>query len=370
VNLTIECAHAQAVLSTLAGIAGRKSTIDILSNVLLIAEGETLRIVATDMELEAHAAIPAKIVTEGRTTVAADRLADIAKNVPSGADLTLYTPDDDPRLFIKSGRSTFRLPQLDAGDFPMLPGDEGEGFTVTAGDLRNLLDDSMIMGDADDPRPFVQSVYLHVAGSALRCIGASQHGLSYRDIDLPDEAVGYQGEMIGLNHAAKLRGLLNGVSETAPVRIDTGEGRLSFTFGAFRLVCVAINGGYIDYQRPIAMAKVSHEFTADVDLLTGAMRRALIMQTEKVKSVRLTCEAGVLTLSARNMRMGESDDAIDVDASGDFAITVKGPQFLDVLARIRTESVVVKLDANGKAPLTINETGEPPTFYLVMPMAL
>jgi DNA polymerase-3 subunit beta len=370
VNLTIECAHAQAVLSTLAGIAGRKSTIDILSNVLLIAEGETLRIVATDMELEAHAAIPAKIVTEGRTTVAADRLADIAKNVPSGADLTFYTPDDDPRLFIKSGRSTFRLPQLDPTDFPLLPSDGADGFTVSAGDLRNLLDDGMLMCDGDDSRPFVQSVYFHAIGSSLRALGACGNGLAYRDIDLPDEAVGFVGEMLHVNHAAKLRGLLNGLSDTAPVRIDTGEGRLSFTFGAFRLVCVAINGGYIEYNRVIGMAKSTHEFTADVDLLTGAMRRALIMQTEKVKSVRLTCEAGVLTLSARNMRMGESDDAIDVDASGDFAITVKGPQFLDVLARIRTESVVVKLDAASKAPLTINETGEPTTFYLVTPMAL
>lgn len=371
-KLHIERHDALRVLSLVAGIAARKSTIPILANILLETDDVGLRVYASDMSLEIATRLPARIEEGGATTVSADKLLEIVKNLPEGADMTLTTTADDARMTVKAGKSKFLMPQLEAIDFPRLPSTPGDTFTVMAGDLVTLFDDTMFMGDKDDQRSFVQTVYLTLRGEALRCYGASGQGMGYRDINAPDDAVSFSGEMIHLDHAAKLRGLMANLKADELVKVEAIEGQLSFNIGGSIVRVVCVNGAPVDYDAIAARSKPTHTMTADVELLTGALRRALVMQTEKVRAVRLSCTAGVLTLTARNMQTGESSDAIDVDVDGDFELNVKGPLLLDTLSRIRTESVLIRFApaAGNTQPLIITDTNEKRSLYLVMPMAL
>lgn len=371
-KLHIERHDALRVLSLVAGIAARKSTIPILANILLETDEHGLRVLASDMSIEIATRMPARIEEGGTTTVSADRLLEIVKALPEGADLTLTTSDDDVRMVVKSGRARFLLPQLDASAFPRLPAHPGDTFTVSAGDLVEMFDDTAFMGDISDTRSFVQTVYLALRGDVLRCYGASSGGLGYRDIPAPDDAVSFAGEMIHLNHVAKLRGLLAAQKPAEPITVETFEGQMAFNIGGSLVRVVCVNGAPAPYDTIAAKSKPTHTMTADVDLLTGALRRALVMQTETVKSIRFVCVNGSMTLSAKNMQTGESSDAIDVEASSDFEMILKGPLLLEILARIKTEQAVFKFEPESTTagPVIIRETGEPQSLFLVMPMRL
>lgn len=377
-KLHIERHDALRVLSLVAGIAARKSTIPILANILLETDEHGLRVLASDMSIEIATRMPARIEEGGSTTVNADNLLALVKSLPEGADMTLDDAEKiendkiGGRLLITAGRAKFRLPQLPPGIFPRLPAHPGDTFTVAAGDLVEMFDDTAFMGDVSDTRSFVRTVYLALRGDVLRCYGASSGGMGYRDIPAPDDAVSFAGEMIHLNHVTKLRGLLAAQKPAEPITVETFEGQMAFNIGGSLVRVVCVNGAPAPYDTIAAKSKPTHTMTADVDLLTGALRRALVMQTETVKSIRFVCVNGSMTLSAKNMHTGESSDAIDVEASGDFEMILKGPLLLEILGRIKTEQAVFKFEpeATTAGPVIIRETGEPQSLFLVMPMRL
>lgn len=378
-KLTIERSEALRGLSLVTGIAARKSTIPILTNVLLDVRADGLRITATDMSIEATTFIPAKVESIGVTTVQGDKLLEIVKSLPEGADLLLNDEDDlesqQPPVIVKAGRSRFKLPSLSPVDFPRITEADSRAFSVKASDLAALIDDSAFAADKDAPAEIFKCIYLHTTGDKLRSVGLCNDGLAMRDIDAPDEAIGFEGEMIDLTHAAEIRKLLASVKGDEMVAIASAEGRVSFTIGATKAQCLAFNGQYAVYQNAIDRAAPTHKVIADVDLLTGALRRALIMQTERVRMLKLTCVGGVLSIQGQNMQMGESVDAIDVDVEGgDFNIKVHGPQMIEVLGHIRTENVSIALtqqeDKEPKRPIVLLETGEPRSFFISMPMVI
>lgn len=369
-KLTIERSDALRALSLVAGIAARKSTIPILANVLLETDEHGLRVVASDMSIEISTRLPARIEEGGSTTVSADRLLEIVKALPEGADLSLTTSDDDVRMVVKSGRSRFLLPQLDAAQFPRLSDEQGEGFTVAAGDFIAIIDGSEFMGDPDDSRPFVQSLYIHTVGDALRSVGASRNGIAYRDVDSPDDAVGFTGGMLDLEHAAKVRSLLAALKPDETVRVSRPDGQFSFNIGGTIVRCLDVNGEPVDYPMILAKCSPDREMVADVDLLTGAVRRALVMQTEKVRLLRLSCVDGALSITGRNMQTGESSDLIDVDVNGDFDLAFNGVRLLEVLGQIKTESVICKFHSTQPQLMTVSATGETRSMIGLMPMYL
>lgn len=366
-KLTIERSDALRVLSLVAGIAARKSTIPILANVLLETDDAGLRVVASDMSIEISTRLPATVHEGGATTVSADRLLEIVKALPEGADMSLNTSDDDVRMVVKSGRSRFLLPQLEPDAFPRLPDALGDGFTTTAGDMVALFDDAGFMGDASDNRAYVQSVYLTVKGDVLRCYGASGRGMGYRDIDAPDDAIGFVGEMIHLDHVGKLRSLLTAAKGDEVVVAKSVEGQMTLNIADSVVKVVCVNGAPADFDMIMSKASPTNVMTADVDLLIGALRRALVMQTEKVKAVRMVCVEGEMTLTARNMQTGEGSDVISVDTEKDFELTVNGVLLLGILDHIRTERVKISIDPNC---LLITDTADARAFYMLMTMKL
>lgn len=369
-KLHIERHDALRVLSLVAGIAARKSTIPILANILLETDEHGLRVLASDKSIEIATRMPARIEEGGTTTVSADRLLDIVKALPEGADLTLTTSDDDVRMVVKSGRARFLLPQLDAAEFPRLSNDAGDGFTVSAGDLVSIIDGSEFMGDADDSRPFVQSIYIHTVGEALRSVGASRNGIAYRDVDSPDDAVAFSGGMLDLEHAAKVRAMLSALKPDEKVSVSRPAGQFLFNIGGSIVKCVDVKGEPVDYASILARCSPDREMTADVDLLTGAVRRAMVMQTEKVRVLRLACVDGSLSISGKNMQTGESSDSIDVDVDGDFELAFNGVRLLSILGQIKTESVVCKFHATQPQIMTVSATGETRSMIGLMPMYL
>src|SRR5665213_4366957 len=140
-KLTIERAALLKALSHVQSVVERRTTIPILSNVLLWTDGGNLSLSATDMDLEIVERVPGRIERNGRTTASAHTLYDFVRKLREGAQVELEAMAERNEMVLRSGRSTFTLACLPPEDYPAMTGAElPHHFTLTATELRTLID--------------------------------------------------------------------------------------------------------------------------------------------------------------------------------------------------------------------------------------
>ncbi|TIX59976.1 MAG: DNA polymerase III subunit beta, partial [Mesorhizobium sp.] len=143
-------------------VVERRNTIPILSNVLLSAEGATLEMKATDLDLEVTEATPAKVERGGATTVPAHLLYDIVRKLADGAEVMLKTDEDGNAMTVTSGRSSFRLQCLPQSDFPALSaGSFSHIFRLDSVALKGLIEKTQFAISTEETRYYLNGIYLH-----------------------------------------------------------------------------------------------------------------------------------------------------------------------------------------------------------------
>ncbi|MGH6975698.1 MAG: DNA polymerase III subunit beta, partial [Stellaceae bacterium] len=166
-KLTIERAALLKALGHVQSVVERRNTIPILSNVLLRGADGKLALSATDMDIEMISSVPAQGVKTGGTTVPAHTLYDITRKLPEGAQVALEIGADKGQMTLRSGRSTFTLACLPAEDYPVMSGsDLAHNFTISAADLKRLIDRTRFAISTEETRYYLNGIYLHIAGSA------------------------------------------------------------------------------------------------------------------------------------------------------------------------------------------------------------
>ena len=138
----------------------------ILSNVLLKAENGELALTATDMDLEIVETVPAEVTQAGSTTAPAHTLYDIVRKLPDGSQVELDSSGDNGLLTLRSGRSNFKLGCLPTEDFPQMSGgDLAHRFSLSASDLRMLVDRTRFAISTEETRYYLNGIYLHATCS-------------------------------------------------------------------------------------------------------------------------------------------------------------------------------------------------------------
>ena len=159
-RLEIERGELLKALSHVTSVVERRTTIPILSNIMLKASGDVLMFKATDLEREVSESVSAKVTTPGTLTVPAHVLHDIVRKLPDGAEIEMKRDGDKERLTITSGHSRFSLQMLSADDFPDLAvGEIGHEFTIEAGDLKRLIDKTRFAISTEETRYYLDGIY-------------------------------------------------------------------------------------------------------------------------------------------------------------------------------------------------------------------
>ncbi len=205
-RLEIERGELLKALSHVTSVVERRTTIPILSNVMLKASGDALTFKATDLEREVSESVVAKVTTPGTLTVPAHVLHDIVRKLPEGAEIEMKRDGDKERLTITSGHSRFSLQTLSAEDFPDLTvGEIGHEFVIEAGDLKRLIEKTRFAISTEETRYYLNGIYLHPAESGktktLRAVATDGHRLAQVELPLPKGAEGNAGR----HRAAKNR---------------------------------------------------------------------------------------------------------------------------------------------------------------------
>lgn len=355
-------------LQAVTGIVERRHTLPILSNVLIERNGNDLRFVATDLELQiATSCNLDKSAGETQAiTVSARKLVDILRALPDGSDVSLESSNN--RLQVKAGKSRFNLQTLPAADFPALadPGTPQSRFTISQGAARRLLALVQYAMAQQDIRYYLNGLLLVTDGKQLRVVATDGHRLSYAVTELAE--VQDKVEVI-LPRKAILelaRQLADG-DEAMEVSIYANQVR--FKFGDVDLTTKVIDGKFPDYQRVIP-SNYEKEISLDRDELQRALQRAAILSNEKFRGVRWMLTKDSLRISCSNNEQEEAQEELEVKFEGDpLDVGFNVTYLLDVLSNIPAGNVLCSFgDANSSMLVTLPERDD--FRYVVMPMRI
>ena len=369
-KLTIERAALLKALSHVQSVVERRNTIPILSNVLITADGEGVSFAATDLDIEIIETAEAEVEQEGSATAPAHTLYEIARKLPEGAQVTLATGGDDPRLSLEASRSRFQLPCLPAAEFPQLT---AEGFAcefmLEAAALARLIDKTRFAISSEETRYYLNGVYLHTykadGAEFLRAVATDGARLALAETPLPDGAGDLPGVIVPRKTIAELRRLLDDADED--VKVSISEAKARFALDRAVLTSKLIDGQYPDYDRVIPKGN-DRPLKIDTHVFSQAVDRVATISAEKSRSVKLSMGKDKLTLTVNNPESGLAEEELAVDFSSEaLEIGFNARYLLDIAGQIEGEEAELML-ADAASPALFHDSGDSHALYVLMPL--
>ena len=374
-KVTVERVALLRALGHVHRVVERRNTIPILSNVLLRADDDGLRLKATDLDIEVTETIRAEVTQSGATTVPAHVIYDIVRKLPDGAQVSLETTGDAGQMQVRSGRSRFTLQTLAEGDFPDLAaGEMPHKFSLPASDLKRLIEKTQFAISTEETRYYLNGIYLHaleVDGEAiLRAVATDGHRLARIDMPAPDGSAGMPGLIVPRKAVAEIQKLVVDEGGDA-VRIELSPAKIRFSFGSEAggvvLTSKLIDGTFPDYQRVIPTGN-DKQLVVERGHFADAVDRVSTISSERGRAVKLAITDGRLTLSVNNPDSGNAVEELDVDYdAAPLDIGFNARYLLDITGQLDGDTALFKL-ADPGSPTVIQDRDGASTLYVLMPM--
>jgi DNA polymerase III subunit beta len=297
-------------------VAGRaasaKSTIQILSHVLLSAEEGRCEVAATDMELSLRVPLAAQVEQPG--SVVLPRLAGEIVRTMADGPITLEHRVNEGVVSLSGGGSSFTLNCLQASDFPELPGDEGAGLTVPAEPLVEAIDRVARAASRDETRPVLTGVLVRLGPDGMTMVATDSYRLAVRQTAL-DAPPSETREAIVPARALTEVSRLIGAMKADGAEIVLGENQALFRIGDLRLTSRVIEGQFPDH-RQLVPDTFEHDVAFDRAELLGVLTRIGVL-AQRSTPVRLAFEPGSVTISASSDQVGEGRESLPVSFTGE-----------------------------------------------------
>ena len=332
-------------LQLVAGVVERRQTLPVLSNVLLVVEGQRLSLTGTDLEVELVGRVDLEEAAEaGEITVPARKLMDICKSLQPDALIDIRT--EEQKLLIRAGRSRFTLSTLPANDFPTV--EEGPGslkFSIPQGRLRRLIERTGFAMAQQDVRYYLNGMLLEA------------------DVDQAEK----HQVIVPRKGILELSRLLTEPEE--PVNVVLGQHHIRATTGDFTFTSKLVDGKFPDYER-VLPRHGDKLVLGERQHLREAFSRTAILSNEKYRGIRLQLENGFMKIQANNPEQEEAEEELQVDYDGgSLEIGFNVSYLLDVLGVMTTDQVRITLSDSSSSAL-LQEAGNDDSSYVVMPMRL
>jgi len=374
-KLQIAKSELQKGLGRIQAIVEKRNSMPILANVLLEAEkgsgGEgVLRLAATDLEVGLRGQHTANVEKAGGLTVSAKKLFEIVRELPD-EDIALEATANS-YLDIRCVRSHFTLAGTAAEEYPTLPEFSPETtVSIPSEVLSGMIERTMYASSVDETRYNLNGVYLEVLSDTgkLRMVATDGHRLALVDREVPGPLDALSnGVIIPRKGLAELKRLLD---EDDVEEVEIGfEGNSGLARrGGVTLVMRLIEGEFPNYQQVIP-SDVTVRLVVAADQLVQALRRVVLLSSERSRAVKLELGEGRLLVSSNNPDLGDASDEIDVEYSGDsIAVGFNARYLLDALGALHAKEVRLGLQSD-LSPAQLTPTNDEDTLAVVMPMRL
>ena len=367
-NLTVAKDQIINGLQAVQNIVGVRTTLPILSNVLIRAEGDRLEFTATDLDVTVACAVEAKIKKGGATTVPVKKLFGIIREL-NNPEIEIEV-DDKNTCSVRSGASFYKINGLSAEEFPPLPKfKEDKKVVLPQEKIRGMLKKTSFAISTDESRYVLNGIFISLKEHKLTMVATDGRRLALVDeeVDVSEKS---QGEFIVPAKAVSELGRL--LSDKGDVEIRYTDNQASFTLKdekGFSILIISklIEGNYPNYRQVIP-AETKERVALQREEFLHALKRAEIMTSDKSNSVKLSFAKNNLAITANSPEVGEARESLAINYKGkEMAIAFNPKYMIDPLNALSNDEVFLELiDELSPGVFKING----PFLYVVMPMRL
>ncbi len=363
----------QRGLGASAAAVPTRAALPVLSNILIRAEDDAVRLSGTDMSIFVSLSEPAEVSQPGVVALPARQLLEISR-VLDDAPVKFTAVDGGGTgtaagVDIECGRSKFRLYGQAPDEFPDFPEvDFASGWEMSAGQVQTLIERTSFAVSTEDSRPILNGILWQLRGTGSVMVATNGHRLAKMSRELEGGGSSVETDLIippkALSQVQKL------YSADTVLQIARSENHLAFRSADREVFTSLIEGPYPNYEQVIPN---DNDKTATVNraALETAVRRVAVMADDSTRRVRLSFKAGDLGFRVQTPDLGEAEDALAVDYEGeDIEIGFNATYLLEVLRHMPDEDVHLTFKAPERAATFSPASGESEYLCLVMPLRI
>lgn len=359
-------------LQHVSRVVSGRTTLPILSNVLLEAMNGRLRLVAYDMEIGAQSAVPVEVAEEGAITVPARMLGDVVASLPEAT--VVLRAEEKHRLGLTCGRSQYTIHGLPAEEYPTLPEVSGDiWFEITQAGMRDLIRSTIFAASTDETRAILTGVLLKRDTGGVKMVATDSYRLAVKtapaDVIKGDSGKDDWQVIIPARALQELNRMLDPSAEETQARVSAGEQQMRFEVGPYMLVSRLIEGQFPNYERVIP-TESNRKIVVDREELQGAIKRAAIVARAEASKLVFRTQEGQLTITAESGDVGQAREELPAQVEGEeLEIAFNAEYLADVLGVIGSQRVVWEM-TGPLSPGLLKGEDDPDYIYIAMPMQL
>lgn len=363
-------------LSVVSRAVSPRSTLPVLSNILIATDEGRLRLSATNLELGITCWIAARIDEEGSTTVPARTFADLVNALP-GDQVQLSLDVKTQNLHVKGGTSNNDIKCIDAQEFPPLPTPEMDGAVpLNVVDFKEMIQQVAFAASTDEARPVLMGVLMNVDKDNVTMVAADGFRLSVRKAQLSHPAPRPINVIIPARALNELARVASDGEEQIYMVVPKNRGQVLFRVKDVEVVSQLIDGTFPDYQQIIPRSYKSRTLVSTASLLK-ACKQAEIFAREgsnvarfDIKQSSGEMQPSEVEISATSEETGRNETIVEATVDGSGVLIAFNVKFLrEVLEVIKTPNVALETSA-ANAPGVIKPVGDDKFLHVIMPMHL
>lgn len=371
-KITLERTAFLKALNHIQSVVERRNTIPILSKLLLQADGDQIRLTATDLDIEVVEIVQADVAKSGATTASAHMMHDIVRKLPDGSQIEIEQGPDESRVAIRARRSRFALQAMAPEDFPDLAtGEFTNRFAISAMAFKTLIEKTRFAISTEETRYYLNGIYLHSVSEGedamLRAVATDGHRLARAQIGLPDGAKGMPGIIIPRKTVLEVSRLIEG--DDTELVVEVSSSKIRFGFDGIVLTSKLIDGRFPDYEQVIPKEN-DKRLLVDTKLFAEAVDRVSTIASERGRAVRLDISKDQLRLSVNNPDSGLAEEDVPAQYDGEtLDIGFNARYLLDMMSQFSGEKTQFMLAVSG-SPTIVSDVSDDMVLYVIMPMRI
>ncbi len=358
----------QQALNFCQGVIEKRSTLPILSNILLDAQNSRLKITATDLDLIfVHQLDNVEVLEEGKTTTTSSIMYDIIRKFSSGKKINL-TLNEKSKLHLESDKSIFNLNCISASEFPITEEDFNQDeFVIKSKKLLKLLNKCKFSISNDETRHYLSGIYIHKTEfedkNYLTAVATDSHRMSISKIRL-DKDIKFEPIILPKKTIFQLCSLLD--SYDGEVKISNVKSKIKFELNNSILISKLIDGKFPNYIQVIPKNN-QKKLEIDLKLFLNSVDRVASVSLDKKDGVKFSLEKDFLNLSVNNTNSGDGKETLSVKFDHDLEISFNSRYLIDIASQLDGEKIEIFFNDSG-SPALIKDPGDFNSIFVVMPM--
>ena len=358
----------QQALSYCQGVIEKRSTLPILSNVLLNVSNSSLILTATDLDLIfIHQIKNIEVLEEGKTTTVSSTIYDIVRKFSSGKKINLSLSEKN-KLQIEAEKSNFNLNCISPTEFPLTDENFSDNeFIIKSKDLLKLLNKCKFSVSNDETRHYLSGIYFHQTEvedkNYLTAVATDSHRMSISKIRL-DKKINFESIILPKKTIFQLVSLLD--SYDGDVKISNAKSKIKFELGNSILISKLIDGKFPNYIQVIPKNN-QKKLEIDLKLFLSSVDRVASVSLDKKDGVKFSLSKDALNLSVNNTNSGDGNETLSVNFDHDLEISFNSKYLIDVASQLDGQKIEIFLNETG-SPALIKDPGDFDSIYVVMPM--